>query len=74
MLLQSGLDGAKLLGPFSDILDGVVTDKFVRNWMNLLCFLLSGEAMTFLFRSVFSFVVLVYLVFISGKCSEMCIA
>ena len=41
---QGGLDAMKLLGPFSKLLDGVVTDTFVRNWLNLLCFLLSGAA------------------------------
>ena len=32
----------KLSGPFSDVLDGVVKDPFIRNWIDLLCFLLSG--------------------------------
>lgn len=32
----------KLTGPFSRIMDGVVHDPFVRNWLDLLCFLLSG--------------------------------
>lgn len=32
----------KLTGAFSQIMDGVVTDPFVRNWLDLLCFLLSG--------------------------------
>ena len=32
----------KLTGPFSRIIDNVVTDPFIRNWLNLLCFLLSG--------------------------------
>ncbi|MCC5627595.1 NAD(P)/FAD-dependent oxidoreductase [Nostoc sphaeroides CHAB 2801] len=32
----------KLTGPFSRIMDGVVKDPFTRNWLNLLCFLLSG--------------------------------
>ena len=41
---QGGLDAMKLLGPFSKLLDGVVSDTFVRNWLNLLCFLLSGAA------------------------------
>ena len=43
MWLQNGAAGMKLLGPFSKILDGVVTDKFVSNWLDLLSFLLSGE-------------------------------
>ena len=32
----------RLSGPFSQIIDGVITDKFIRNWLDLLCFLLSG--------------------------------
>lgn len=32
----------KLTGPFSRIMDGVVFDPFTQNWLNLLCFLLSG--------------------------------
>jgi phytoene dehydrogenase-like protein len=32
----------KLTGPFSAIMHGVVHDSFIRNWLNLLCFLLSG--------------------------------
>lgn len=28
--------------PFSTVLDRTVSDPFIRNWMNLLCFLLSG--------------------------------
>ena len=38
----------KLLGPFSKLLDGVVSDTFVRNWLNLLCFLLSGASRSLL--------------------------
>lgn len=34
----------KLIGPFSNVIDGVINDKFVRNWLDLLSFLLSGEA------------------------------
>ena len=44
LIWQGGLDAMKLLGPFSTLLDGVVTDTFVRNWVDLLCFLLSGAA------------------------------
>lgn len=33
---------AKLNGPFSQIMDSVIHDPFLRNWLNLLCFLLSG--------------------------------
>jgi len=32
----------KLTGPFSRIMDGVVSDPFICNWLNMLCFLLSG--------------------------------
>ncbi|ELS03780.1 phytoene dehydrogenase-like oxidoreductase [Xenococcus sp. PCC 7305] len=32
----------RLTGPFSQIMDGVVQDEFIRNWLDLLCFLLSG--------------------------------
>ncbi|MBH8554226.1 NAD(P)/FAD-dependent oxidoreductase [Nostocaceae cyanobacterium CENA357] len=32
----------KLTGPFSRIMDDVVRDPFISNWLNLLCFLLSG--------------------------------
>jgi len=41
-LLRNGPQMAKLMGPFSNILNRTVTDPFIRNWMNLLCFLLSG--------------------------------
>lgn len=33
---------ARLTGAFSSIMDGVVCDPFIRNWLDLLCFLLSG--------------------------------
>jgi phytoene dehydrogenase-like protein len=32
----------QLLGPFSQVMDRVVKDPFIRNWLDLLCFLLSG--------------------------------
>lgn len=32
----------KLTRPFSQIMDGVIKDSFIRNWLDLLCFLLSG--------------------------------
>ncbi|RCJ27825.1 carotene isomerase [Nostoc minutum NIES-26] len=32
----------KLTGPFSRIMDGVIQDSFIHNWLNMLCFLLSG--------------------------------
>jgi carotene isomerase len=40
--LQSAGDAIALAGPFSKIMDKNVKDPFVRNWLNLLCFLLSG--------------------------------
>jgi phytoene dehydrogenase-like protein len=32
----------KLTGAFSQVIEGVVSDSFIRNWLDLLCFLLSG--------------------------------
>ncbi|MEC4811728.1 MAG: NAD(P)/FAD-dependent oxidoreductase [Scytonema sp. PMC 1069.18] len=32
----------KLTGNFSKIMDGVIKDPFITNWLNMLCFLLSG--------------------------------
>lgn len=32
----------RLTRPFSEIMDQIVSDPFIRNWLNLLCFLLSG--------------------------------
>lgn len=32
----------KLTGPFSTLMDEIVTDPFIRNWLEMLCFLLSG--------------------------------
>lgn len=32
----------KLTGPFSRIIEDTVRDRFIRNWLDLLCFLLSG--------------------------------
>lgn len=32
----------KLTRPFSEVIDGLITDEFCRNWLDLLCFLLSG--------------------------------
>lgn len=36
------LENLKLTKPFSNILDGTLNDKFARNWIDLLCFCLSG--------------------------------
>ncbi|HEY9598588.1 MAG TPA: NAD(P)/FAD-dependent oxidoreductase [Cyanophyceae cyanobacterium] len=41
-LLQHAFNVIKLTGPFSQIIDGVIQDSFIRNWLDLLCFLLSG--------------------------------
>ncbi len=41
-MAQNAANIFKLTGPFSRIMDEVVTDPFIRNWLNLLCFLLSG--------------------------------
>ena len=41
-LLKHTLNTPKLAGPFSKIMDGTIRDPFVRNWLDMLCFLLSG--------------------------------
>lgn len=41
-LLKHTANTIKLTGPFSRIMDGVITDPFARNWLEMLCFLLSG--------------------------------
>ncbi len=41
-LIQHAANIVKLTGPFSRIMNDVVKDPFTRNWLNLLCFLLSG--------------------------------
>lgn len=41
-LLRHGLGVAKLTGAFEPLMNGVIRDRFVQNWLNLLCFLLSG--------------------------------
>lgn len=41
-LVRHAANVIKLTGPFSRIVDGVVRDSFTRNWLDLLCFLLSG--------------------------------
>lgn len=40
--LPHSLNVWKLTGAFSRIMDETVTDPFIRNWLNMLCFLLSG--------------------------------
>jgi phytoene dehydrogenase-like protein len=41
-LIKHFFNVSKLTGSFSSIMDDVVTDSFIRNWLNMLCFLLSG--------------------------------
>jgi len=41
-LLRHAVNVVKLTGPFSSIMDGAIKDPFTRNWLDLLCFLLSG--------------------------------
>ncbi|MGK7946996.1 MAG: phytoene desaturase family protein [Microcystaceae cyanobacterium] len=40
--LRHGWNMGQLTGNFGDIMDQVITDPFIRNWLDLLCFLLSG--------------------------------
>jgi phytoene dehydrogenase-like protein len=39
---QQGSRILQLSRPFSDLLSGVIQDPFIRNWLDLLCFMLSG--------------------------------
>jgi len=39
---QHALSSLRLTGPFAKLMAGTVRDPFVRNWLDLLCFLLSG--------------------------------
>ncbi|MGB3401502.1 MAG: NAD(P)/FAD-dependent oxidoreductase [Microcoleaceae cyanobacterium] len=41
-LLQHAKDVFQLTGPFSQIMNKVIQDPFIRNWLDLLCFLLAG--------------------------------
>ncbi len=41
-LLRHTASTLKLTGPFSRVMDEVITDSFARNWLDMLCFLLSG--------------------------------
>lgn len=41
-LARHAANTLKLTGPFSRIVDSTVKDPFTRNWLDLLCFLLSG--------------------------------
>lgn len=41
-LAKNAVNVGKLTGAFAPLLRGVVQDEFIYNWLNLLCFLLSG--------------------------------
>ncbi|WP_066377539.1 phytoene desaturase family protein [Anabaena sp. CA = ATCC 33047] len=41
-LAKHSVNVLKLTGSFDRIMNGVVRDPFIKNWLNLLCFLLSG--------------------------------
>ena len=41
-MLPYALNAPKLTGDFGKIMDEVITDQFIRNWLDLLCFMLSG--------------------------------
>ena len=41
-LLKHATHTPQLTGPFIRIMDEVITDPFIRNWLDMLCFLLSG--------------------------------
>ena len=41
-LIQQGSHTLQLMGAFDRIRDQVISDRFLRNWLDLLCYLLSG--------------------------------
>lgn len=41
-MLEHAPNVLKLTGAFSQLINGIITDPFIQNWLNLLCFLLSG--------------------------------
>ena len=41
-LFEHAANVMKLTRPFSSVVEGVIADEFARNWLDLLCFLLSG--------------------------------
>ncbi|MEO0410060.1 MAG: NAD(P)/FAD-dependent oxidoreductase, partial [Cyanobacteria bacterium P01_A01_bin.135] len=41
-LLRHGWQMAQLSGSFATVMDKTISDPFIRNWLDLLCFLLSG--------------------------------
>ncbi|MGC1218151.1 MAG: NAD(P)/FAD-dependent oxidoreductase [Phormidesmis sp.] len=41
-LIRHTASTLKLTGPFSQVMNEVITDPFARNWLDMLCFLLSG--------------------------------
>ena len=41
-LLEHGGRLGAMVQPFGTLVEGVVKDPFIKNWLDLLCFLLSG--------------------------------
>eukprot|EP01026_Neomeris_dumetosa_P002649 TRINITY_DN107153_c0_g2_i2.p1 TRINITY_DN107153_c0_g2~~TRINITY_DN107153_c0_g2_i2.p1 ORF type:complete len:562 (+),score=64.71 TRINITY_DN107153_c0_g2_i2:66-1751(+) len=41
-MLTTGVNPLTLLGPFSKVIENQINDEFIKNWLDLLCFLLSG--------------------------------
>ncbi|GAP97529.1 phytoene desaturase family protein [Leptolyngbya sp. NIES-2104] len=41
-MVQNAIGFSKLTGAFAPVMNQVITDPFIRNWLDLLCFLLSG--------------------------------
>lgn len=41
-MLQNAIGLSQLTGAFAPVMNQVITDPFIRNWLDLLCFLLSG--------------------------------
>ena len=41
-MLPYAFSAGKLTGSFGEIMDEVIIDEFTRNWLDLLCFMLSG--------------------------------
>ncbi|MGG6268012.1 phytoene desaturase family protein [Leptolyngbya sp. AN03gr2] len=41
-MVQNAIGLSQLTGAFAPVMNRVVTDPFIRNWLDLLCFLLSG--------------------------------
>jgi hypothetical protein len=41
-LLEHGARVGTMVQPFEKLVEGVIKDPFIKNWLDLLCFLLSG--------------------------------